>query len=68
MFAHRDNAIARMQRQIENERREKTKQTEKIWTDVKDHSLHHVELRQRSRNLTNAHFASGLIIDTLMAT
>jgi hypothetical protein len=68
MFAYRDNAIARMQRQIENERREKKQQAEKIWTDVKDYSPHHVELRQRSRNLTNAHFASGLIIDMLMAT
>jgi hypothetical protein len=68
MFARRDNAIARMQRQIENEQREKTKQTETIWTGVKDRSPHHAELRQRSRNLTNAHFKSGLIIDTLMAT
>jgi hypothetical protein len=47
MFAYRDNAIARMQRQIENERCEKTKQTAKIWTGVKDRSPHHAELRQR---------------------
>ena len=68
MFARRDNAIARMQRQIENEQREDKKQTETKWTGVKDRSPHHAELRQRSGNLTNAHFEPGLIIDTLMAT
>jgi hypothetical protein len=47
MFARRDNAIARMQRQIENEQRNEKKQTEKIWTGVKDRSPHHAELRQR---------------------
>ncbi|WGD50077.1 hypothetical protein QA641_31245 [Bradyrhizobium sp. CB1650] len=68
MFARRDSAIARMQRQIEDDQCEKKKQTEKMWTGVKDRSPHHAELHQRSRNLTNARFASGLIIDMLMAT
>ncbi|MEH2492185.1 hypothetical protein [Bradyrhizobium sp. AZCC 2230] len=68
MFARRDNAIDRMQRQIENEQREAKKQTGTIWTVVKDRSPHHAELHWRSGNLTNAHFESGLIIDVLMAT
>jgi hypothetical protein len=36
MFTRRENAIAQMQREIENDRREKKKQTEMTWTDVKD--------------------------------
>ena len=68
MFARGDNAMAQMKREIENEQQNEKKQTDKIWTRVKDRSPHHAELHQRSRNLTNAHFKSGLIIDTLMAT
>ena len=68
MFARGDNAMAQMKRQIENEQQNEKKQTDKIWTRVKDHSPHHAELHQWSRNLTNADFKSGLIIDTLMAT
>ena len=68
MFARRDHAIARMQRQIENDQQEKKKQTEMMWRGVKDRSSHHAQLRRRSEDLTNALLEAGLIIDMLMAT
>jgi hypothetical protein len=36
MFAYCETAIARTRREIENDRRAEKKQTEMIWTSVKD--------------------------------